>query len=131
MRKKNLSLSLSTENLSNTLDTMPKPILKFFLQEVIVCQEEGGYMGKKLPIALILGFISFSKAGTFYDCVYDAIDMERAINVAREHVGKPFKAWVSQSKRTGECFWKVKGTEGYVIMEAGTGEVIKFYRNRK
>ncbi|NPA41730.1 MAG: hypothetical protein GXO18_05580 [Aquificae bacterium] len=82
-------------------------------------------------IIFLTAFSFVSHTGTFYDCVYNAIDMERAVNIAREHVGKPFKAWVSQSKRTGECFWKVKGTEGYVIMEAGTGEVIKFYRNRK
>jgi len=81
-------------------------------------------------IALIL-LISPGFAGSYYDCVRDAIEMERAIRTAREYVGKPFKAWVSRSKRTGECFWKIKGTKGYVTLKAETGELIRFYRNKK
>ncbi len=80
---------------------------------------------------MIVMIINVGFAGSYYDCIRDAIDMERAVKIAREYVGKPFKAWVSQSKRTGECFWKIKGTEGYLTLKAQTGEIIKFYRNRK
>ena len=84
---------------------------------------------KALTATIFATTIAF--AGSFYDCVRNAIDIERAVEIARPQVGTPFKAWVSQSKRTGECFWKVKGTQGYVIMEADSGEVIRFYKNRK
>jgi len=75
--------------------------------------------------------IGFSFGGSFYDCVREAIDMEQAVGIAREYTGKPFKAWISLSKRTGECMWKVRGTKGYVIIDALNGEIVKFYRNRK
>lgn len=80
-------------------------------------------------LAVIL-FTSLSFAGSYHDCIRNAVDIERAIDVARDYVGKPFKVWVGQSKRTGECYWKVKGTEGYLILKAETGEIIKFYRSR-
>ncbi len=82
------------------------------------------------PLFLPLLWFGLSFSGSFYDCVLNAIDMERAISIAREHTGKPYKAWISKSKRTGECFWKVRGTEGYVILEATSGELVRFYRNR-
>ncbi len=82
-------------------------------------------------LATLTLVLSFSFGGSFYNCVRNAIDIERAVEIARAQVGTPFKAWVSQSRRTGECFWKVKGTEGYVIMDAESGEILKFYRNRR
>jgi hypothetical protein len=69
--------------------------------------------------------------GSYLDCVQESIEIERALEIARQHSGKPYKVWISRSKRTGECFWKVKGTEGYVILDAKTGEIIRFYRNRR
>ncbi len=82
-----------------------------------------------LTAALLLVTLAFG--GSYYDCVRDAVPMERALEVAKQYVGKPLKAWVGQSKRTGECFWKVNGTEGYIILKAESGEIIKFYRNKK
>ena len=79
---------------------------------------------------LILLFSGLSFAGSYYDCIRNAVDMERAIDIARDYVGKPFKVWIGRSKRTGECYWKVKGTKGYLMLKAETGEIIKFYRNR-
>ncbi len=80
---------------------------------------------------ILAAIYSLSFAGSYYDCIRRAIDIERAVEIARAQVGTPFKAWISQSKRTGECFWKVKGTEGYIILDAENGEVLKFYRNRR
>jgi len=73
--------------------------------------------------------LSFGAA--WEECVRDAIPIEKALERAGDYVGKPFKVWISRSKRTGECFWKVKGTEGYVILQAESGEIIRFYRNRR
>ncbi|MDQ7039069.1 MAG: PepSY domain-containing protein [Aquificota bacterium] len=64
-------------------------------------------------------------------CLEGAIGMLRAVEIAEEHVGKPYKVWISRSRRTGECFWKVKGIKGYVILDAKTGEVVRFYRSRQ
>ncbi len=70
-------------------------------------------------------------AGSYYDCISGAIEIERAIEIARAQVGTPYKAWISQSRRTGECFWKVRGTQGYMVIDARSGEIVKFYRNRR
>lgn len=80
---------------------------------------------------LLLTFSSVVLAGSYYDCIRGAIEIERAIDIARSQVGTPYKAWISRSRRTGECFWKVRGTEGYMVIDARSGEIIKFYRNRK
>ncbi len=72
-----------------------------------------------------------SHGGSYYDCIRDAIRAEQALDIARDYVGKPFKLWISKSKRTGECFWKIKGTEGYIILQANSGEIIRFYKNRE
>lgn len=82
----------------------------------------------RILITVLLASSSF--AGSYYDCIRTAVDIERAIDIARDYVGKPFKVWIGQSKRTGECYWKVKGTKGYLMLKAETGEIIKFYRNR-
>ncbi len=79
----------------------------------------------------VLGIVSISFGSSYLDCMRDSIEIERAIEIARQHSGKPYKVWMSKSKRTGECYWKVKGIEGYVIMDAKTGEIIRFYRNRR
>ena len=80
---------------------------------------------------LLLTISGITSAGGYYDCIRGAIGIERAIEIARSQVGTPYKAWISQSRRTGECFWKVKGTEGYMILDARNGEIVKFYRNRR
>ena len=80
---------------------------------------------------LLLTLSSAVLAGSYYDCIRGAIEIERAIDIARSQVGTPYKAWISRSRRTGECFWKVRGTEGYMVIDARSGEIIKFYRNRK
>ncbi len=84
-----------------------------------------------ISFLIFMTALGLSFAGSYYDCIRRAIDIERAVEIARSQVGTPFKAWISQSKRTGECFWKVKGTEGYIILDAENGEVLKFYRNRR
>ncbi len=83
---------------------------------------------KMLIILLIAISIVYSR--DWKSCLYGSISIERAISIAKSYVGKPYKAWISKSKRTGECYWKVRGTEGYVILDAKSGELIKFYRRK-
>ncbi len=79
----------------------------------------------------LLALTAFSYAGSYYDCIRNAIDIEKAVDIAKVQVGIPFKVWISQSKKTGECFWKIRGTEGYLVLDAESGEVLRFYRNRR
>ncbi len=85
---------------------------------------------KRLLTLSLLVAIAFGNP-SYLACLEESIEIERALEIARQHSGKPYKAWISRSKRTGECFWKVKGTEGYVILDAKTGEIVRFYRNRR
>ncbi len=84
-----------------------------------------------LGILIVFSFATLTFAGSFFDCAMSAVDIERAVQKARQYTGKPIKVWLSKSKRTGECFWKVKGLDGYVTIDARTGELLKFYRNKK
>ena len=84
---------------------------------------------RKAVFITILSSFAFAQSSS--DCVLRSVPIEQAIEIARKHVGEPFKAWVSYSKRTGYCMWKVKGTGGYVILDARNGEVIRFYRSRR
>jgi len=79
----------------------------------------------------LLVFTTLSYPDSYYDCIRKAIDIERAVDIARAQVGIPYKVWISQSKKTGECFWKIRGTEGYLILDAENGEILRFYRNRR
>lgn len=83
----------------------------------------------KWSIVLLIVSVAFSQSAR--DCVVRSVPIEQAVEVARKHVGEPFKAWVTYSKRTGYCLWKIKGTEGYVILDARNAEVIRFYRSRR
>ena len=80
---------------------------------------------------ILLAVFSYSYGGGFYECVRNAISIQKAVTIAKVHTGKPYKVWVSKSKRTGECFWKIKGTRGYMVLRADDGEIIKFYRNKR
>ena len=83
----------------------------------------------KLLTVVFLVSVAFSQSAR--DCVVRSIPIEQAIEVARKHIGEPFKVWMTYSKRTGYCMWKVKGTRGYVILDARNAEVIRFYRSRR
>jgi len=64
-------------------------------------------------------------------CLGFSISIESAIEKARSYTGDPFKVWLSYSKRSGYCYWKVKGTNGYVIIDARNGDVVRFYKSRR
>jgi hypothetical protein len=70
-------------------------------------------------------------AGSPGECLRRSISIEQAVRAARQYSGEPFKAWLSYSKRSGYCYWKVKGSKGYVIIDARSGEIVRFYRNRR
>jgi len=74
---------------------------------------------------IILPFISFA----LEDC-RPSISLEQAINNARQHVGTVQSAQLSQNKKTGECFYRVRGAEGTAIIDAKDGKLLRFTRKR-
>ncbi len=59
-----------------------------------------------------------------------SISLEQAIKNARQHVGNVQSAQLSQNKKTGECFYRVRGTEGTAIIDAKDGKLLRFSRKR-
>ncbi|RME10360.1 MAG: curli assembly protein CsgG, partial [Aquificota bacterium] len=45
-----------------------------------------------------------------------SISLEQAINNARQHVGNVQSAQLSQNRKTGECFYRVRGSEGTAVI---------------
>ncbi|WP_340695884.1 hypothetical protein [Hydrogenobacter thermophilus] len=59
-----------------------------------------------------------------------SISMEEAIRVAKPYVGEVIYSGKGQSKKTGECYYRVRGTQGTAIVDARDGKLIRFYRSR-
>lgn len=72
--------------------------------------------------------LSIAVGNPVENCARSSIPIEDAIRSSREYVGEPIKAWLSYSKRSGSCLWKVRGTKGYIIIDGKNGEMVKFYR---
>lgn len=75
---------------------------------------------------LLLPFLSFTFA---LECG-SIISIEDAIKKAKEYVGNVQSSQLSQNKKTGECYYRVRGTEGTAIIDAKDGKLLKFYRKR-
>lgn len=59
-----------------------------------------------------------------------SISIEEAIRVAKPYVGEVIYSSKGQSKKTGECYYRVRGTQGTAIVDARDGKLIRFYRSR-
>lgn len=60
----------------------------------------------------------------------NVISIEEAIRNARQYVGTVQSTQLSQSKKTGECYYRVRGTEGTALIDAKDGKLLRFYRKR-
>ncbi len=76
-------------------------------------------------LILLVPLLSFA----IEDC-RPSISIEQAINNARQYVGTVQSAQLSQNKKTGECFYRVRGTEGTAVIDAKDGKLIRFTRKR-
>ena len=56
--------------------------------------------------------------------------MEQAINTAKQYVGTVQSSQLSQNKKTGECYYRIRGTEGTALIDARDGKLLRFYRKR-
>ena len=77
----------------------------------------------------LLGF-SFSVPRYLKDCVENSVHIGDFIDSVEAYTGKAYKVYLKKRKRTGKCLYTVKGERGTAIVDAETGEVVKFYKKR-
>ena len=62
------------------------------------------------------------------DCVA-RITVEEASRQASQYVGRVLSVNLSKNKK-GECYYRVRGTEGSAVIDANDGKLLRFYRKR-
>ncbi|MFN4319910.1 MAG: hypothetical protein ACK4FY_05535 [Aquificaceae bacterium] len=60
----------------------------------------------------------------------NVISMEQAINYAKQYVGTVQSSQLSQNKKTQECYYRIRGTEGTALIDAKDGKLLRFYRKK-
>ncbi|WP_448584150.1 hypothetical protein [Thermocrinis sp.] len=55
------------------------------------------------------------------------LSVEDASKQASQLVGKVYSVNLSKSKK-GECYYRVRGSEGTALIDADSGKLIRFYR---
>ena len=84
-----------------------------------------------LVLLLILtGSSVFSVPHYLKDCVEIAVPIEDFIYNVESYTGKVYKVYLKKSRRTRKCYYTVKGVRGTAIVDAKTGEVVKFFKKR-
>ncbi|NPA32475.1 MAG: hypothetical protein GXO04_02485 [Aquificae bacterium] len=79
---------------------------------------------------LLFAGVLFAQPKYLKECLPKAIDAETAIKSVKEFTGKVYKVYLTRRKKTGECLYKIKGTEGTAVVDATTGKLVKFYKKR-
>lgn len=76
----------------------------------------------------ILGMLIVGYALASDTCT-GVISAEDAIRYARQYVGEVKSVHLSKN-RHGECYYRVRGTEGSAVVDARDGKVLRFHRKR-
>ncbi|MFN3814031.1 MAG: hypothetical protein ACK4SM_05350 [Aquificaceae bacterium] len=76
-------------------------------------------------VFILLTLLGFSYA----DCPA-SISMEEAIRVGKSYVGDVISSSRGQNRKTGECYYRIRGRDGTAIIDAKDGKLIRFYRSR-
>lgn len=63
------------------------------------------------------------------DCV-PRLSVEEASRQASQYVGRVLSVNLSKNKK-GECYYRVRGTEGSAVIDANDGKLLRFYRKRE
>lgn len=58
------------------------------------------------------------------------ISIEQAIASAKQYVGAVQSTQLAQNKKTGECYYRVRGQEGTALIDAKDGKLLRFYRKK-
>ena len=80
------------------------------------------YLFGSLLLVLTLG-VAFGS-----DCVAK-LSVEEASRQASQYVGRVLSVSLSKNKK-GECYYRVRGTEGTAVIDANDGKLLRFYRKR-
>ena len=82
--------------------------------------------------ALVLCFfgLAFSVPKYLKDCVENSVHIGDFIDSVESYTGKAYKVYLKKQRRTGKCLYTVKGERGTAIVDAETGEIVKFYKKR-
>jgi len=78
---------------------------------------------------LLAGF-TFGTPKYLKECIDKALDLTEAVRGVEHLTGKVYKVYLSKRRRTGECLYKIKGLEGTAVVDAETGELVKFFKKR-
>jgi len=81
------------------------------------------YLFGSLLLVLTLG-VAFGS-----DCVA-RITVEEASRQASQYVGRVLSVNLSKNKK-GECYYRVRGTEGSAVIDANDGKLLRFYRKKE
>jgi len=57
------------------------------------------------------------------------LSVEEASRQASQYVGRVLSVNLSKNKK-GECYYRVRGTEGTAVIDANDGKLLRFYRKR-
>ncbi len=77
---------------------------------------------------LLVGGFCFPVPYYLKDCVEKAVPIGDFIYNVESYTGKAYKVYLKKRRRTGKCLYTVKGVKGTAIVDAETGEIIKFYK---
>lgn len=83
-----------------------------------------------LFLALLTLSISFSIPRYLQDCLANAVPIGDFIYTVESYTGKAYKVYLKKRKKTGKCLYTVKGERGTAVVDAETGEIVKFYKRR-
>jgi len=73
----------------------------------------------------ILLIVSLSFASS--DQCNPRLSVEEASRQSSQLVGKVYSVNLSRNKK-GECYYRVRGSEGTALIDANSGKLIRFYR---
>ncbi len=79
-------------------------------------------------LTLILSAFSLL-AFAYTDC-RPSVSLEQASQIAKQYVGEVYSVSLRRSKKTGECYYSVRGREGTATIDASSGKLVRFYRSR-
>jgi uncharacterized membrane protein YkoI len=63
------------------------------------------------------------------DCV-PRLSADEVSKQASQYVGRVLSVNLSKNKK-GECYYRVRGTEGSSVIDANDGKLLRFYRKRE
>jgi uncharacterized membrane protein YkoI len=63
------------------------------------------------------------------ECV-PRLSVDEVSKQASQYVGRILSISLSKTKK-GECYYRVRGTEGSAIIDANDGKLLRFYRKRE